>query len=609
MPNLIENNLLKPDDFGITVSSSTSKVERNSRKIITRGVVMFDKVRYTLGSAYDPKNGNFQAYKIDLNLGGIVKIEENGERNLIATFNIINEKDAKMTKAGYLTVGVKEAGVKKYDKTEIYNKHFDESIEEYDSRIKNYESFENVLKVSEYLSSETKINLGKFSFKEQQLIATVANKMHFQEDSQFIDFVKKYGEDGLKTFVAIEYDIKMGDRIMEIGEKLDDKSAWSIFRKYNEIIKLTTTSKEEIFDLFKEKQNISNDEIEQIIDYLFKKANQILIDFEKKINQDQDFSRDEILQELDDYKANLILTVSVWKSVDKSDLSFNDMEGVFFEQETTGKITNKGKIMDLVKVMYNKETEENNPFISGKNIREMISKYAYEASTEEREKAQEILEMIDIYQKNYKHKPEKFQKKIIEGFIDKLKTAGDNTLIYSFKKDGHVLAFNRFDKIGKNKKYFGSFNVDPVLSGSKIGIALMKASIDKEAENNNIEADCIPEAFISSHYVEKNGFVIKKVLENYYNTGEALFNIERKKENNKYYYKDSEVDIIKEHEDNPHNRLKVDLPRFVLKFSIGSEELIKTTDELTKKGFVMVRYFFDKKNNEAYCGFEKELKD
>ena len=53
----------------------------------------------------------------------------------------------------------------------------------------------------------------------------------------------------------------------------------------------------------------------------------------------------------------------------------------------------------------------------------------------------------------------------------------------------------------------------------------------------------------------------------------------------------------------------MDLPRFVLKFSIGSEELIKTTDELTKKGFVMVRYFFDKKNNEAYCGFEKELKD
>ncbi|MBU4331898.1 hypothetical protein KKD20_02115 [Patescibacteria group bacterium] len=246
LPNLIETGLLKPEDFEIMSTSSTAEAERVDKKINTRGTVMFDSVRYILGSEYDPKNGNFKAFEIANDLGGIVEVDKEGARKLVATFGLISRETARKSSKGYAMVGKNEANIKKYEKEEIYNKRADESNEEFKQRVGEYESFENIINVSKHISDKTGINLADFSFKEQQLIATAASKMNFREDDRFIKFINTFGEYGLKSFIAMEYGDGNAKKIIEIGDNLPPIEANKFFDIYGRIYDRTANLASEI---------------------------------------------------------------------------------------------------------------------------------------------------------------------------------------------------------------------------------------------------------------------------------------------------------------------------------------------------------------------------
>jgi hypothetical protein len=183
LPNLLENGILNSEDFRRQrFISEEVESYRAFRKISRRGMVMFNKIRYTLGSDFDPKKGNFEACKISSDIGGVVKTSEDGKKEIVATFKILEEEEANKTEKGYLTVGVKQADIRKYVKEDIYFRRPEESDEDYHKRIKDYEDFNLIIEVSDYISQETGINIANFNFKEQQMISALAKKTNYEKD-------------------------------------------------------------------------------------------------------------------------------------------------------------------------------------------------------------------------------------------------------------------------------------------------------------------------------------------------------------------------------------------------------------------------------------------
>ncbi|MBU4375142.1 hypothetical protein KKH38_01405 [Patescibacteria group bacterium] len=508
------------------------------------------------------------------------------------------------------------ASIEEKDEIDKQKKYDSERIKKIINKLENYYRenlyLDSILKLSDF----AKI----WQVDESQAKKILEDKRLYQEE-RYKPFVGKF-KILLKFQQSFEQKIDQfiyGDGMPELPEGVKQEAADLIFQKYQEIIDQTKITKIQLKALFKNKKKVSDEEIDQATEIIIKKADNLLHNFAQRFSQDEKIDEKEIINELENYKANLILTASVWKAADKEGINFEDLEDVSSERKTAGEITEHGKTMKLVNEIYDRETSKKQPFIPGGNIRSAISQYAAEASPEERERAGEILEMINIYSKQYAHKP-KLREKLIQGFIDKLNTAGDKTAIYSFKKGGHVLAFDRFDDLGKGKKYFGSFNVLPALTDSAIGSALLRASLDKEAEQSaEIEADCEPEKLISSYYIEKAGFVVKKIIPDYGDAGITAFNISRKKENSKYYYRDYKAeDLKKEHENNfSNNKFNKDDQYIILKFEsndgkpIENEQQIKEMldqagDLINSNGYVMTRYIFSKDRRAVYCALERE---
>ncbi|MDF1498695.1 MAG: hypothetical protein P1P85_05100 [Patescibacteria group bacterium] len=422
-------------------------------------------------------------------------------------------------------------------------------------------------KMKNYIENELGIKLEEIPFIYQiYLLEFLADKSKREVES-----VKEFLNQGqnseaknnrIRSFLSLEGGAGMGKKILDIGERLKPENADAIFAKYAEIVDLTEKSRDELEELFKNKREITNEEINKIVLNLISKAGQILVDFSERVNVGGETDKEDLMRKLENYKADLILTASVYKSINKENINFEDLKGVEFEKKNATNLSDE-----------------------------------------------DIDQMKNIYARNYEYSP-KFQKAILDNFDNILKELGDKIEIYFYKDNGKIVAFNRFDAMKESRKYFGSFNVDPILSSSSIGSSLMKASLEKEAENNEIEADCIPETLISSKYIGGGcGFVVRKINSNYKNTGVALFNIERKENNKKYHYFNySYKKIIEEHNSkNPNNQFSPDANRFILKFDPKSKELIDATEKLIEKDFVMSNYVFSKDCKEAYCAFEKEI--
>lgn len=219
---------------------------------------------------------------------------------------------------------------------------------------------------------------------------------------------------------------------LQFGESAENKdlvknSAGDLAcRKFHEIIDQTKLTADELKSLLKNEKDISEEEMEKISDNSINKAGQMLVDFSQKAGKGKNADEKEILKTLEDYKTDLILTASVYKGMSKeSGIKFEDLKGVEFEKRTATDLSDE-----------------------------------------------EISQMKKIYEKNYEYNP-KFQKAIVSNFENILQKMKDKTALYLFKHNGEVIAFNRFDEMPeKGRKYFGSFNVNPVISGSDIGNAL-----------------------------------------------------------------------------------------------------------------------------------------
>jgi N-acetylglutamate synthase-like GNAT family acetyltransferase len=138
--------------------------------------------------------------------------------------------------------------------------------------------------------------------------------------------------------------------------------------------------------------------------------------------------------------------------------------------------------------------------------------------------------MLQIYKGNrVKYEPKRLAQTVRE-FEEVL--SGQSKEFDLLTHNGEMIAFIRFDKQPNGNLYAGSLNVRPEARSSQIGMALLRATLDKKAETHNIEAVAHSKLPMLKHYTEDFGFEITGELPNYHGQ-EMYYQLFRPKQSRK----------------------------------------------------------------------------
>lgn len=401
-----------------------------------------------------------------------------------------------------------------------------------------------------YIKESFGIKLSEIPLREQAYFLQFIKNKQAKEITPVQDFVKKYGKNGLKTFLSLDYGMNFGDKILTLGKELDIKIAGVIFQKYSEIIDSANNALEYFQNNFSKSGTPDQKIIDGVEEGLFKKGKDVLAHFADKIASGAKINEEDILKELENIKVETFLFISSFKMLEKEGVPVNlaDITGGYELNEAV-------KIKDDVAL---------------------------------------INQMSRIYRENYKNYPLEFVEELLKSFENSLKNP--NTILFTLKHKGELMAFCRLEKEldeDDNIKsyYFGSFNVGPLYKQSRLGESLFEeVLLEAGVLSVPIKADCDPFAPITQKYI-KSGFIATGI---YDLKGVLSFKIE---------YNSKLKDSLKSNKFDKEqiiNQQIIDDDMVIKSFPAGE----KPDFNLLNQGYLLTKYFADK--GKIYTVFEKD---
>ncbi|MFA4819284.1 MAG: hypothetical protein WC621_05600 [Patescibacteria group bacterium] len=239
-PNLVKNNLLVPKDFTIQAETADKTgIRAENKRITSNGALMFNNVRHFIGRKY----AGLSVVKLNETLAGVIEDDDLGNKKLSHTFKIFkSEEVANRQKYGdknYGWVGGKDTiELTKYDPTNYHPpRRADETEEQWKKRVTDAENFALILDLGNKLPSSINKEFSNLPFDQQRLIATGFNNRQIDEKVK-IEFIDKFGLDGLKTFIGSDYGKNIPEAIFKLSNsKLGYREiAKNIFSNYSETI-------------------------------------------------------------------------------------------------------------------------------------------------------------------------------------------------------------------------------------------------------------------------------------------------------------------------------------------------------------------------------------
>ena len=336
------------------------------------------------------------------------------------------------------------------------------------------------------IKEKTGVELSEIPLTEQRYFVDYLKFVDYDSVDYLKDFNKKYKKNGFQTFLSIEHGGKeMGNKILELGEKLPEEIARKVFAKFGEII----DSVDEVISIIGERFGKDTKDptlFDSVRKTLLKKGSDLLVEYSSMASKCEGGKEcneigKEILEKLENSKHSAILLGSAFKSV----LS----EGISLEQ-----------IKDVT--------------LESTNDREKISEYKEE--------------MLKIFEANRATYPKELLKETMEEFKEALNTP-ENKEFFILKDKEDILGFMRFDKLENGNLYAGSLNTRNEIHGLAIGGALLKDLLIKKSKENNIEAVVYENNPMLEKYVTEYGFKIIGEIENYKGTGQKFYKIEIQK--------------------------------------------------------------------------------
>jgi N-acetylglutamate synthase-like GNAT family acetyltransferase len=568
-PHLVSEGLIKPEDFKMLGKKEAAKMFRIERKAGKRGFTQIEGAGITLGKKFEGK----KVVKLSEDTWGIVDtVMENEEithvfqpptqEEIAKRREKVKEKLEKAQKTytpSQVTARTRfkkdEIEILPYHPTRRNPKFADETPEEYAERIRNIKGFNILNKLSKDLSQKAGMGIHNLSLKEQEWLTSAAPIIQENYD-QFIEFAKTYGLEGIKTFLSCEFDKEMASKILTLGKTAETDAARAVFDKYSQIVDQTEGVRDYLRANFGEEKEFSEQTVNQIINTLLKRGRDLLADFaDKAKKQKGKIDTSQIMKELAEIQTENILFLSIFRELKKSGekIDFEDIKDIEFNIE---------KAAELEK--------------------------------------EDIKQMKDVYARNYQQYPD-LQKELLADFDKAIEN--EKSTFYTLKHKGKVVAFNRFDDLGKGKKRFASFNVDPGFKGAKLGEAMMERSVDLESQNNVLEATCLSFTPISGKYIE-TGFAAQELIDY---KGLPVLKIEKdnKKESEYAFKGKSKQEIINLFEREYKGKELTGAEKVVIK-RVKPDQSGKNF-EILNQGYVLTRYFREK--GGAYLVFEKEKQE
>lgn len=479
---LIEANIFRPDDF----SQSTLNIDSedsiyNERRLKStymgirglHGYVEYYLGRGTLTGTKIKRNENQTLMMLDSDTAGIFESKHGGDKRLIAYFKLADDrvvtdlyqsirekgiKESKIAPHAKLGADFMNGRIKEYEPDVFCHQKEGESSSEYAKRLTMMNDQSYQFEVFRPMMKEAGVRLQEISWENQMKLFGLF--LEQKDKKEILNFSQEYGADGIKTFLALEFDRNLGDGILKMSQKLPTEEINKIFSKYNELV----AQLEKVQDLLREAYGVDSqdEEIFQIKDEILKKGKDLLSHFSNQLKKGENISPEEIVNYLKDIESEALTFFLTFKTL-KSKNTLPPIEEI------------KGLSLNT---------------INGGNVDN-----------------QDLEVMENIYQKNYQDNP------ILEELLIKFKARVEdpNTKFYILKHNNVIKGFVGFTKENDYLKLH-SVNVDNTLHGMSIGNTLISKTIDKEAGEHIIKAECLVGAPISTRYIEE-GFIGYQYIE------------------------------------------------------------------------------------------------
>jgi len=201
---------------------------------------------------------------------------------------------------------------------------------------------------NENFYKETGVRVNNLTFEEQGWFLSFVSEADVDNQEKLYQFVRKFGEEGMRAFLSMEFDRSIGTHIVEdIGSS--DK-AGEILGLYNHLLLATRSTIEQLGD------SVSKEVKNSLETSLMKKAKDILAG---------DINDEEAMQKLEQVRVDNFVFVSAFRSLrmegiidDEEDLKI--LDGASFESVEASKLTpaDKKQMFNIFDKNWSGESEE-----------------------------------------------------------------------------------------------------------------------------------------------------------------------------------------------------------------------------------------------------------
>jgi len=333
----------------------------------------------------------------------------------------------------------------------------------------------------EGVEKDFSISLAELDVPTQFRFLLFLKNKSIAEANEVMKFSSKHKERGLRTFLALEHGgDEMSDNILILGEKLPQLAAEKLFTTYGDMIDAT----DEVSDLLRENlgEKATPEVIQQAREGLLIRGRNLLKKYAEQVESCHGISCDEIGAELQERLRLAKRSVFAFSSacrtlVDNDQFSFEDFKSAQLVYE-------RAPLPDAIR--------------------------------------QQIIEM---HHENTKQYPEKLREYWRGTLREGIENSNDKQMFVATKFENDVTAVMRVIEQDDGSWYGASFNVNPVVQGSRIGTELLKEVIHNMAKDKPFIAECYAENPMLDTYVNKFGFEITKTIKNYHDTGSIVLEI------------------------------------------------------------------------------------
>jgi len=223
-------------------------------------------------------------YKVDIDIESALRMTPDGK---------VAVMDEKGEVLGYFEMGDLSSAEELVDvkvlaltAEQLFIAKSNETDEEKAERERHAEMFkkEYINIVKDKIFDKTNVRLNNLGLKEQMWWLIYYNKAKKEKRHSDINKVEKllakYGEAGIKAFLAMEHDRHNGDTILNLGDKLNETTGKRIFGKFNEVTSYMNKSSEELSQKFFKGKKTVNPNAE-----ILKRAQQIIVNCNTEIEQ------------------------------------------------------------------------------------------------------------------------------------------------------------------------------------------------------------------------------------------------------------------------------------------------------------------------------------